>query len=106
MQQRVFCENWSDAAGNPAGGVATSRGMTISWQNGQLGRGDERKEPNGAFVEDVIHAAAERIRFYQASKFACDENEEALQYLELALDALRSRTAKREARKVEGTHEK
>ena len=105
MSNRVFAENWLDANGNPAGGVATSRGMTISWQNGPLGRGDERKEPNGAFVEDVIRAAAERIRFYQSSKFACDDNAEALQYLESALEVLQLRTANREARQVEGTHQ-
>lgn len=105
MSNRVFAENWLDANGNPAGGVATSRGMTISWQNGPLGRSSDRREPNGAFVEDVIFAAAERIRFYQSTKFACNENAEALQYLESAMDALQSRTANREARQVEGTHQ-
>ena len=105
MSDRVFAENWIDADGNPAGGVATSRGMTISWQNGPLGRGEERKEPNGAFVEDVIYAAAARIHFYQMSKFACEQNAEALQYLESALEVLQLRTANREARQVEGTHQ-
>lgn len=97
-------EHWSDADGNPAGGATFGTGFAISWQNGPLGRGEERREPNGAFVEDIIAAAADRIRFYQASKFASDLNEQALFHLEDALAALQARTADREARDVEGTH--
>ena len=57
MRQGHFEEHWSDKDGNPAGGVSSGRGFAISWQNGPLGRGVERREPNGAFVEDVIAAA-------------------------------------------------
>lgn len=89
---------------NPTGGVTTGKGFTISWQNGPLGRGTERREPNGAFVEDVIAAAADRLEHYQNSKFKCSENEEALRHLHLALEALNFRTKHREARQVEGTH--
>jgi hypothetical protein len=69
-----------------------------------LGRGPERKEPNGAFVETVIAAAADRIQYYQNSKFACAENQQALDLLLEAIHILNERTAKREARSVEGTH--
>lgn len=93
-----------DADGNPAGGMTYGCGFHIQWQNGPLGRGAERREPNGAFVENVIRAAADRIGYYQASRFACEENAEALRHLELALEALERRTASREARGVEGTH--
>lgn len=97
-------EHWNDANGNPAGGTTFGRGFTIGWQNGPLGRGKDRKEPNGAFVEDVIAAAADRIRYYQNTRFACSSNANALQHLEAALAALNARTKDREARAVEGTH--
>lgn len=101
-------EHWLDANGNPAGGVSTGRGFAISWQNGPLGRGPDRREPNGAFVEEIIEAAAGRIRFYQTGangRFACAENANALSYLRMAVNALNERTARREAQQVEGTHE-
>jgi len=100
-----FSEHWIDADGNPAGGVSSGLGFTISWQMGPLGRGDDRRIPNGAFVEKIIYAAIDRIQFYQKSKFACDENAAALLYLKDALDALETRTANREQRGVEGTHD-
>lgn len=96
--------NWKDANGNPAGGCAYGTGFAISWQNGPLGRGEARLEPNGAFVEDIIAVARDRLEYYQQSRFNCEENEEAIQYLSLALDTLDSRTKDREQRDVEGTH--
>lgn len=101
----IQCENWVDSDGNPAGGVVSSVGMTISWQNGPLGRGESRRPPNGAFVEDVIQAAIARLDFYQESKFNCRENADAIIYLTRALDKLRSRTSRRESQGTEGTHE-
>ncbi len=104
MKQGHYADHWNDANGNPAGGVSTGRGFTISWQNGPLGRGKERREPNGAFVEDVLQAVIGRIEFYQGSRFACPENAQALEELRAAADSLDSRTRDREARAVEGTH--
>ena len=63
-----------------------------------------RREPNGAFVEDVINAAMGRLDFYQEGKFACAANEEALKHLLAARHALEERTAERLDRGVEGTH--
>ena len=99
-------ENFSDTEGNPAGGFVKGVGLDIVWQNGPLGRGAERIEPNGAFVETVINAAVKRIEFYQESKFKCRENAIALTHLETALLWLNKRTQEREARQVEGTHTK
>lgn len=96
-------EHWADANGNPAGGVCQGKGFTISWQNGPLGRGAERKQPNGAFVETVIMAVISRIEFYQATRFPCESNANALKHLYAALDELHARTRDREDRKVEGT---
>lgn len=97
----------TDTNGNPTGGATFGTGFAIHWQHGPLGRGEERQPPNGAFVEDIIDAACDRIEFYQTAsggRFACDENVEALAHLQLALAALDKRTRSREARQVEGTH--
>ena len=104
MTDPFFEEHWNDAHGNPAGGVSSGKGMCLSWQNGPLGRGDLRRDPNGCFVETVIQAVLGRLRYYQASAFACPENAEAIAALELAAEALDKRTRDRETRQVEGTH--
>ena len=98
-------EHWNDATGAPAGGTTYGCGFAIAWQNGPLGRGDDRKEPNGAFVEDIISAAIDRLEYYQQSQFASDYNARAIAGLRDALWALNERTADREQRSVEGTHE-
>jgi hypothetical protein len=104
MLSELFSDQWRDANGNPAGGVSCGKGFTISWQNGPLGRGEERKEPNGAFVETIIAAAKDRLEFYQRSPFNCDANARAISKLEVALLILNERTKDREERAVEGTH--
>jgi len=98
--------NSNDVDGNPAGGFVSGCGISIQWQNGPLGRGEDRKEPNGAFVETVIAAAKQRIEYYQDNtKFRCRENALAITKLEEALHWLNHRTQAREAQKVEGTHQ-
>ena len=104
MKQGHFEEHWSDDKGRPAGGVSSSRGFAISWQNGPLGRDAGRRDPNGAFVEDVIAAVIGRIEFYERSEFACDTNKAALVGLREAAFQLDNRTKEREQRGVEGTH--
>lgn len=104
MRAGIKSEHWNDANGNPEGGTTYGNGFTIGWQHGPLGRRGDRKDPNGAFVEDIIEAAADRIRYYQCSRFACEYNAKALNYLEAALESLNSRTKDREIRDVEGTH--
>ena len=86
------------------GGYTSGTGFTISWQHGPLGRGPDRQAPNGAFVEDVIAAAMERLEAYQSTDFACEENAYAITLLRSALRALEDRTRTREHRGVEGTH--
>ena len=93
-----------DDNGNPTGGVTTGTGLTIKWQNGPLLTDRGRADPNGAFVETVIAAAIGRLEHYQASKFKCHENQMALGFLHAALEHLNARTANRQARGVEGTH--
>lgn len=101
-------ENRVDYNGNPTGGWARGLGIGITWQDGPLGVGDDRKDPNGAFVETLIAVAKQRIEFYQTAgdkKFACRENALAITKLEEALHWLNHRTVEREARGVEGLHE-
>jgi hypothetical protein len=50
--------NLDDLDGNPAGGHVLGTGLRIDWQDGPLGRGEGRSEPNGAFVETVITASS------------------------------------------------
>lgn len=106
MKQELSETHNTDANGSPTGGKTTGTGISIEWQNGPLGTGEDRKPPNGAFVEGVLQAALGRLQFYQASKFACSENEAAVEHVKAAINWLQSRTAKRVARGVEGTHEK
>lgn len=97
--------NRTDEEGNPTGGMVRGVGLDINWQDGPLGRDEDRQEPNGAFVETVIAAAIQRLEFYNSSKFRCRENSLAITHLEEAMHWLNHRTANREARQVEGTHE-
>jgi len=105
MQQTIVGKHFTDENDKPAGGCTQGTGILISWQNGPLGRGEARQEQNGAFVEGVIVAALDRLEWYQTTEFACTENAEAILHLRKALEACNSRTAAREARAVEGTHE-
>ena len=108
MLQEFVATNRFDNEGNPTGGTVRATGLVIDWQKGPLGRGNERQEPNGAFVETVIAAAVQRLEFYQEAahgKFACPENASAIHHLESALFNLNLRTSLREERQVEGTYQ-
>lgn len=106
MRQAITESHNLDEGGNPAGGLTAGRGIDIRWQDGPLGRGPDRQEPNGAFVEGVIAAALGRLQHYQSTKFNCRENALAITKLEEALHWLNHRTADRETREVEGTLQK
>jgi|SRR5690606_15627204 len=86
---------------NPTGGVSELVNSTINWQNGIVEDGVQ----NGAFVEDVIQAAVERLQYFQNSKFNCRENSVAITKLEEALMWLDYRTKKRVSQGVENTYE-
>jgi hypothetical protein len=101
----IQSQHWTDPATEaPEGGQTYGPGFAIAWQRGPLGRGEDRKPQNGAFVEDVIKAAIDRIECYQASKFKSEYNATALEHLRAAVASLNARTADREKRAVEGTH--
>lgn len=83
----------TDDVGNPTGGEFSGVGTAINWQDGPLGVGENRKEQNGAFVEDVLLAAKVRLEFFQNSKFKCRENALAITKIEEALHWLDHRTS-------------
>lgn len=93
-------ENWDDEHGNPAGGVSTGVGYTISWQNGPLGHNPR----NGAFLEEVLVALQERLSFFQEGRFPCPENEQALAHLKAASEAMAARKERRTLAGVQGLH--
>ena len=98
--------NKVDKDGNPSGGHVKGNGLEIRWQNGPLGR--PPMKPNGAFVEDVLEAARQRLDFYQresGGKFACRENALAITHIEEAILWLQQRRLEREQRGVQGTHQ-
>ncbi len=94
-------------SGNPMGGSVESVGLSINWQDGprREALAGDLAEPNGAFVEDVIIAAKQRLEFFQEAgnkKFACRENALAITKLDEALHWLNHRTEDRRERGVEG----
>ncbi len=104
-RNELDCSNLTDSQGNPTGGGVEGKGLSISWQNGPLGR--PPKPATGAFAEDVIEAVRQRLEFYQTAsggKFACRENALAITKLEEALHWLTARRMEREARGVQGEH--
>lgn len=98
------CRNYADEQGNPAGGYVHGPGLCIAWQDGPRGK-DEAGEllpANGAFVEDAIAAAFQRLAFFQDSKFKHEANAKAMEHLQAALDCLQERALARQARGVLG----
>lgn len=104
----------TDEDGNPTGGTADMllwveegdglvkrQVIFIEYQDGIVGEDGQ----TGAFVEDVIYAATQRLEFFQESRFECDENADALYHLDRALKALDRRTAKRSKAGIENTYE-
>jgi hypothetical protein len=103
--QKLQVQNKFDENGVPTGGTVLGVGISITWQDGALGRPEARKEQNGALVEDVLEACLGRLRQFQETRFSCPENVLAASAIEEALKWLQKRTEDREKRLVEGTFE-
>jgi len=105
--QDLICINGNDENGNPTGGIVTGMGINVKWQDGPRTPDVEGNlaPANGAFVEDVIYTALQRLQWFQDSKFKTRENAIAITNLEQALWALNHRRLGRQLRKVEGKHE-
>lgn len=73
----------------------------VSFQNGTF----RDNGVNGVTNEALLLVVAHRLRSFQAGPFVCDENRQALEHIEKAVQALFQRTKERRARGVEGTHQ-
>lgn len=109
----------TDNKGNPTGGFTylnvvrpdedTESGTTVAdairidWQDGIIPPGGVQ---NGAFVEDVLEAARQRLLYFNSTKFRCRENSLAITKIEEALQWLDWRTRNRLNQNVENTYER
>lgn len=103
--ESLVVSNFSvDAEGHPTGGSTWGDGfkMEIDWQNGII---DPELGQNGAFVEDVLEAARQRLQFFNSTEFRCRENSIAITKIEEALQWLDWRTRQRLLQDVENTYE-
>lgn len=115
INKGIVTNNSLDADDNPTGGFVqllvqkdgdSFNAMTINWQDGPRGQEDGTlSDPNGAFVEDVLYAAKQRLEFFQDSKYVDEDNATAIDCINNALIALQNRTNMRTTRNVEGKHE-
>lgn len=72
--------------------------LVIPFQNGAL-----KDHPvNGIQIEDLLAIIQNRLTYFQNSPFACEENETAKMYVNMAHQQLKNRTADRKLREVEG----
>lgn len=118
----IVAENQVDDNANPTGGyvrLTTAKdgadafmALLINWQDGPRGTGETDADgspvllpPNGAFVEDVLWAALQRLEFFNAGKYRDRANSLAITHIEQALQALKDRQLERSYRGVEGKHE-
>lgn len=109
-EQLVVSEFTTDSDGNPTGGRTTmlapatgNYGLRIEWQDGIVGEDGQ----NGAFIEDVLEAARQRLRFFNSMEHTrCRENSLAITKIEEALQWLDWRTRQRVIHDVENTYER
>lgn len=112
INHKIQATNKLDENENPTGGTVElhviKRGDTefpaliVNWQDGPRG---DIEPANGAFVEDVLWSALQRLEFFQDSKYRCRENAIAITKIEEALFILKDRQLSRSYRGVEGKHE-
>ena len=112
VHPKLYATNVINDDGNPTGGgvslvvVPFKPFIDIRWQDGPRGQADGTlAPPNGAFVEDVIWAALQRLEFFNEGKYRDRANSIAITKLEEALQALKNRQLERSHRGVEGKHE-
>ena len=85
---------------DPISAPAASGYVTLSFQNGPI----NENGINGLTQEVLLAIVVDRLRSFQAGKFACRENALALTKIEEAQQWLHARTRARMVRGVEGTH--
>lgn len=111
-EHRVRSEFTTNEDGNPTGGETSMMAasgkdgldyyaISIHWQDGIIGPEGQ----NGAFIEDVLEAARQRLLFFNSTKFRCRENSVAITKIEEALQWLDWRTRQRLLQDMENTYE-
>lgn len=106
VQENIQAINENDVDNNPTGGSVIGTGLEINWQDGPRAREDGSLKPaNGAFIEDVLWAALQRLEFFNDGKYRSRANSLAITGVEQALQALKDRQLERSYRGVEGKHE-
>jgi hypothetical protein len=75
--------------------------LSILFQNGPV----PANGANGITIESLYAVICHRLEAFQDGPYACVENQAALEHTQKALEALKSRTAKRVAKGVEGKNE-
>ncbi len=106
-EDKVRSNFTTDGDGNPTGGSTVMLGsdgievIEITWQDGIVGEDGQ----NGAFIEDVLEAARQRLLFFNDHpRFRCRENSLAITKIEEALHWLDWRTRQRLRYGVENTY--
>jgi len=74
---------------------------SIKFQNGPI----KEAGVNGCHNEDLLAIVIDRLQCFQSGPYKCRENAIAITKLEEAMHWLNHRTAARQARGIEGTHE-
>ena len=59
---------------------------------------------NGVTNEDLTGILIHRLRSFQAGEYPCNDNDQAILFFKMALDALEARTHDRKERNVEGKY--
>lgn len=111
-EELVVSQFTTDSDGNPTGGQTVMQAphpeynayaISIRWQDGIIGEDGQ----NGAFIEDVLEAARQRLRFFNSmDQTRCRENSLAITKIEEALQWLDWRTRQRVIHDVENTYER
>lgn len=79
-----------------------SWGVSLNFQNGVI----SENGINGVTIEALLAICIDRLSGFQAGKYPCKENREAIDNIEWALKQLRERTTKHLAAGVESTYKK
>lgn len=82
--------------------VGNATGVRIDFQKGPI----KEHGVNGLTHETLLSILIDRMEGFQSGQYACADNQEALDAMRKAQEALLRRTKSRVARGVEGTHEK
>lgn len=101
---KFVSKNWTDGNGNHQGGQSYGPGFAIAWQRGPMAGALEENQ-NGALVITVLSAVLDQVKYFQDSKFACEENALAIEHIQAALNAMNSRKGRRKDESKLGTHD-